>query len=493
MKFLFEILLEKKAGKNEILFYDTTGSYSLLDAAKKASEICPILQKLKSNNQINQIFALTDNSFIFTSLLIASWSLGLQVVQPNSIADLVFNESSSHYFFTEDDKVVKHLEEKKLLNHTVILTQKLNNYYSEASLKNFSDLILRLENFLEQGDEAFERMLLIQQSSGSTGSPKYLSRSALSYEGELLALKASINYFSDLSYKPCSSCFITTVPLYHAYGVVFRYFIPLLLLQAQLTFAISYQEQFKSSVILNLIPVNKRILISSPAFYKRLDENLSQLGVDLMLSAGGKLQSDVLNNAKNVFNAELLEIYGSTETGVIGYRFPEKTSDLWSPLLGNTVRSDDKHDGTLILEASYLDLQDEGIFRGEDVIALYGDKFALLGRSGRIVKVEDNRISLDDVESAISTLFCIKDCATVTYARGSREYVGALIVLSQEGLKQLSNMTWGRFCIMLRSLLKEHLASLAIPRLFILAETIPVTATGKISYSKVRKLFDEIS
>jgi len=79
--------------------------------------------------------------------------------------------------------------------------------------------------------------------------------------------------------------------------------------------------------------------VSSPALLKRF-EAVSPLDADFRLAAvfssGGVLDREVALRSGGLFGQSVLEVFGSTEFGGVGWRCQSEVDDsgLWSPLPG---------------------------------------------------------------------------------------------------------------------------------------------------------------
>lgn len=62
-----------------------------------------------------------------------------------------------------------------------------------------------------------------------------------------------------------------------------------------------------------------------------------------------------------------------------------------------------------------------------------------MGRRGRIVKIEEKRISLQEVEQRLLALDGIREAAAVPVTRGGRQSIGVLLVLDDEARLQWQN------------------------------------------------------
>ena len=270
---------------------------------------------------------------------------------------------------------------------------------------------------------------------------------------------------------------VASVVLHHLYGLTFRVVLPMALglpLHASL---LNYAEQ------LSALPDDKRYLfISSPAFLKRLDASLTPPPVNLLVSAGGALPWQEVAAVQAWLNVWPDEIYGSTETGVMAWRYRQEESTRWQPFPGVTFHGD-RVTSPLIPEA-------EGIVL-DDILHFTADgQFSLVGRRGRVVKIEDKRISLDDIEHRLLALDGIREAAALTVTRGGRQGIGVLLVLNEavrqqhEQSKTAQELAW-------RRALRPWLEPVAVPRYWRIVDEIPVNSMNKRVTAQLQELFHE--
>ncbi len=104
-------------------------------------------------------------------------------------------------------------------------------------------------------------------------------------------------------------------------------------------------------------------------------------------------------------------------------RYRQEESIRWQPFPGVTFHGD-RVTSPLIPEA-------EGVLL-DDILHFTADgQFSLVGRRGRVVKIEDKRISLDDIERRLLALDGIREAAALTVTRGGRQGIGVLLVLNE--------------------------------------------------------------
>jgi acyl-coenzyme A synthetase/AMP-(fatty) acid ligase len=135
-------------------------------------------------------------------------------------------------------------------------------------------------------------------------------------------------------------------------------------------------------------------------------------------------------------------------------------------------------------------LDEDGWQRSDDAIEILSEGgFQLLGRLDRVVKIEDKRVSLDEVERALQRLEAVREAAVIKLQRGQRLELGAVLVLSGQGRAALAQQRQGQFTLSLRRALRGQLQPLAIPRRFRFAEAIPTNLQGKRLVTELEKLF----
>lgn len=322
------------------------------------------------------------------------------------------------------------------------------------------------------GEDSFVELF----TSGSTGAPRRIIKpvARLDREASLLA---------DRFGERLTGCsIVASVVPQHLYGLTFRIFLPLsqgLPLHAAMLY---YAEQLAA------LPHDRRyVFISSPAFLKRLDTQLAPPPVAMLLSAGGMLPWVDVTATHRWMNVWPDEIYGSTETGILAWRHRQEASIPWLPFPGVHFR----HEGEtchvtspLIHEAEGLPLDD--ILHFED-----NGTFSIAGRRGRVVKIEEKRVSLNEIEQRLLTLDGIREVAALPVTRGGRQGIGVLLVLNDDARQRLhlqgnkaQEFAW-------RRALLPWLEPVAVPRYWRIIDEMPVNSMNKRVYAQLQELFHE--
>jgi len=89
------------------------------------------------------------------------------------------------------------------------------------------------------------------------------------------------------------------------------------------------------------------------------------------------------------------------------------------------------------LDFTPLEKGGQGGFQLEDQIILQDDgRFMLQGRVDRIVKIEEKRVSLTEVEQCLMAIRWVMEAFTLKLTN-HRDVIGAVIVLTDDGLQSL--------------------------------------------------------
>ncbi|HBU95093.1 MAG TPA: AMP-dependent synthetase, partial [Leclercia adecarboxylata] len=229
------------------------------------------------------------------------------------------------------------------------------------------------------------------------------------------------------------------------------------------------------------------LFISSPAFLKRLDTRLAPPPVAMLISAGGVLAWESACATHRWLGLWPDEIYGSSETGVLAWRHRQADARLWQPFPGVKIsRVDDAFHVTSPLIRAPEGLLLDDILHIED-----NGQFSIVGRRGRVVKIEDKRISLTEIEQRLLALEGICEAAALPVTRDGRQTIGVLLVLSDAGRQQLCQRGRKAQVLAWRRALQPWLEPVAIPRHWRIVDEIPVNSMNKRVYAQLQELFHE--
>lgn len=303
-----------------------------------------------------------------------------------------------------------------------------------------------------------DQQLAILYTSGSTGEPQPCRKSAeqLLGEAQMHARHFSVNG---------DSCVIATIPARHIYGFLFSVLMPLLS-GARLVRETPLYPETLADLAMRL---SADILISVPAHLYGLSA-LSARGLcfSKIFSSGAPLPTTTARLLHDQYGVQVTEIFGSSETGGIGYR-SSPAEEIWRPLPGVSVSSDS--DGKLLLCSPYAAAPPEAPYRCADRAEVLPDgRFRHLGREDGIVKVAGKRVSLAEIELRLLELEGVKDAATLSVpVDGLRGFeVWAAVVAPGWTVREL------------RKALRRWFEPVAQPRRILLVDSLPRGNTGKL-------------
>jgi acyl-coenzyme A synthetase/AMP-(fatty) acid ligase len=322
---------------------------------------------------------------------------------------------------------------------------------------------------------------LVLFTSGTTGVPKAVNKTLLMLDQEIQGLECQ---FGALLYN---SAVVSTVSHQHIYGLLFRILWPLCAARPFAATDIIYPEQVLENAI------KEKVLISSPALLKRLDKQASVEGYCAVFSSGGPLANDAADLSKRVLKTFVIEVFGSTETGGIGFREQKSSQTPWT--FFDEVDAKLTIDNCLALTSPWLSKpfinSDDGYYQTSDQCDLVGNnQFRLKGRIDQIVKIEEKRVSLAEVEMHLNELEWIAESVVIVISDPQRVALGALLKLTAIGEQELATLGKGKFWIKLRQSLRNWVEPVAIPRYFRIASEIPMNKQGKRLLRDIVGLFE---
>ena len=305
------------------------------------------------------------------------------------------------------------------------------------------------------------------KTSGSTGEAKNIEKTlrAMVLVSQFLA--------KELNLSPNDE-FLATVNHQNMYGLTFKFFLPLVL-GAEVK-----EEEFKYPELLFEENLRNKILISSPTFLKLLNQHKQANKIKdlkLIISAGARLDDNLRKELEKISKARIIDIYGSSETGIIGRNLGNGLKKF------SAVNVEIGNNKELIIQSSWCDK-----FISSDSGELKGDKIILQGRLDRIIKLSEKRIDLDFVEEKLRANPLLKDCKLGLHP--DYERILALLVLSPKGEDLFIKN--GKKAIVLE--LKEYLKSFfpsALLRYFKIVEKIPYSSASKVSREDFIKCYKD--
>ena len=317
-------------------------------------------------------------------------------------------------------------------------------------------------------------------TSGSTGAYKRVRKTLAQLEAEIVVLESM--WGDTLG----TAAILATVPHQHIYGLLFRLLWPLASGRVFDAVTCVLPDVLEE----RLAFFGNSALISSPAQLTRLPDLLSLASIKPKLvavfSSGGPLPANAALALSDWLGWAPIEIFGSTETGGVAWRQQGGAgSDLWAPFPSHLVGRSES--GALILNSPFL--PDERAWEMDDGIELMADgRFRLLGRLDRVVKIEEKRLSLPEMEARLVAHNWVEAAAVVALS-GRRQSIGAASVLSAAGKAILDAEGKRSVTQALHKHLAGHFEAVLLPRHWRFVDRLPTTDRGKVAYAALVALF----
>lgn len=322
---------------------------------------------------------------------------------------------------------------------------------------------------------------LVVYTSGSSGEPLAIEKSLAQLQAETHTLQSAFGERIDAS---GAAMVYSTVSHQHIYGLLFCTLWPLAAGRPFVTERLAYPEQMTAR-----LGERASVLVSSPAHLKRLPDTLdwqaARAGLRGVFSSGGPLPPESAQTALALMGHSPIEVYGSSETGGIAWRQRASHGDRWQALPSIEWRLDDE---LLCVRSPHL--PDEAWWQTSDRVAALGDGgFVLLGRNDRIVKIEEKRVSLTAIETALTACDGVAEARTLLLSTSAGPKLAAVVVPSAAGWASLHCEGKRAFNEVLRARLLNDVERVALPRRFRYVQALPVNSQGKSTEALLSALF----
>ena len=317
-------------------------------------------------------------------------------------------------------------------------------------------------------------------TSGSTGEPKKVRKTLAQFEAEAAVLESQWGRMMG------DSVVVSMSPHQHIYGMLFRLFWPLFAGRTFDTVTCSHPGTLRERMSI----FRDAALVATPAQLSRLPELVDFPDFSpkpkIVFSSGGPLPKAIALLFHDQWGNAPVEVFGSTETGGVAWRIQDgrEDSDLWSPFNGITVRRSES--GALSLTSPYLGMRPHEM---EDRVDVMPDgRFRSLGRADRIVKIEEKRLSLSEMENHLGGHPLVSQAILLPLS-GRRSSIGAILVLNGEGRQRLVAEGQRAVAGLFRKFLSANYDAVLLPRYWRFLERMPLNERGKISNQALSDLF----
>ncbi|MDR0562464.1 MAG: AMP-binding protein [Spirochaetaceae bacterium] len=319
-----------------------------------------------------------------------------------------------------------------------------------------------------------EETSIILYTSGTTGKPKAVFQRLAEFETDNRFI---LSKWGDeiTARKVCS-----TVSQHHIYGLLFSILLPF-------TAGVPFRRRrIRHPEELERFAGDSYLLITVPAFLKRAVEIKPECRLESpwIFTSGGALAPETAEETEKAFGFYPWEIYGSTETSGIAYR-QSKNGLAWTPFDNAEIRINDE--GRLVVRSPYIK-DPAGFVTGDEAEILGDGRFLLKGRADGVVKIEEKRVSLAEVERRLLQSGLVSDAAAVAL-EDRRQYLGAAVVLNDAGKKRFAGLEKREINQYFSGHLRRFFEGIFIPKKWRFTEALPADAQGKKSYLGIKALF----
>jgi acyl-coenzyme A synthetase/AMP-(fatty) acid ligase len=217
-----------------------------------------------------------------------------------------------------------------------------------------------------------------------------------------------------------------------------------------------------------------RVLVSTPVHLRALlDAGIELPPIEVVLSATAPLTTRLAQSVETRFKTRLIEIYGSTETGVMASRRTAQTA-AWHLVSGVRLVPDGERtraEGELVEPPLVLN----------DVIELLDDAhFLLHGRLADLINIAGKRHSLASLNHILNTIPGVRDGAFHMPDENDPERVTRLAACVVAPELDAAHLL---------AALRERIDPVFLPRPLVFVDALPRNSTGKLPRQALEALF----
>lgn len=324
-------------------------------------------------------------------------------------------------------------------------------------------------------------IMLYLFTSGSTGNPKLVEKS---YDN----IFVEINYLKKLLNVNSSDSFLSLVPSFHIYGLLYSVVLPLFCgCSVLLDIPFSPLNIIEDAILKHDI----NYVIGIPIHYVSIASFLDRYSkedfskIKYCITSTIKIEDWVLEDYHKKTNIDIIEFYGSTETGGIAYR---KYNTAWEVFdyveWGLTDEDILRITSPAVSNDGY-----DGMFKTNDIVEKIDDKkFILLGRTNQIAKISGNRVSTIEVENVIKQIDFINDCVVTTKDINNKIRKEILIAYVVINYSKNINSNNDEIIKSIKNYCTENLPQFKVPKKISIIDAVPYTSNNKIMYNKLKEM-----
>ncbi len=330
----------------------------------------------------------------------------------------------------------------------------------------------------------------ILYSSGTTGKPKGVMLSHGNLASNALTLHKLWQFRPD-------DVLLHALPLFHTHGLIVG--LNTTLLNGS---SILFHEKFSADDVMADLP-RVTLMMGVPTYYMRLLMNQS-FGREacrtmrLFISGSAPLLEETFNEFQRRTGHSILERYGMTEAGMITSAHPDKprrANTVGWPLPDVQLRIESATQEIQIKgpnvfksywrkpEKTKEDFTPDGFFKTGDLARVENDgMISIIGRAKDMMICGGFNVYPKEIESLIDAMPGVDESAVVGMPHPDFGEAGLAVVT----LKPDTAAIEPRAAL---ALLKEKLANYKVPKMIVIAPSLPRNAMGKVQKNELRLLY----
>lgn len=313
-----------------------------------------------------------------------------------------------------------------------------------------------------------QQAALVIYTSGSSGQPKAMQKTIGNLFSEVFSLQSVL--------PESSAPLLASVPPNHLYGLTFSILLPWVLGVA----VVDECPLHASEVADAMRRMQADTLITVPVHLRAmLEQDINYIPKHVIVSAGS-VDPDLAKRWYDRFSYEVIEVYGSSETGIVGYR-QQLSDECWQTFPNVNIN---QYEGCLQVTSPFIHSSEGDVFQSNDRVSLQQTGFILHGRADSIVKIAGKRVSLLSVEAALKSCDGVLDAAVI--AVPVKGYVRDMAIWAALACEDVNVITPRD----VRAMLHSKLDSVEIPRRIVVNSTLPRETNGKLPRDNLLALFE---
>lgn len=325
--------------------------------------------------------------------------------------------------------------------------------------------------FIAEGRIRRRRFSKSFNTSGSTGGSKTIVKSFESLAKEVAFHRDFyMAEFGDMH----DVVFLATIESRHMYGTLWREMLPKALGCRMDSDVIMTPE----ALIAKMKAAKRVFLATTPSFLERITAYAAQYEMPRncieITTSGAMLPWETAKRTREMFGVTPREIFGSTETGGVAWRRQASGGEPWQVFGPVKVHLED---GRIAVRSPFSFKRKHVMGDGAEM-ARDRRSFKLLGRMDRLVKINEQRVDLAEMEGVVRSLG-FRECALAALDGERGLHLGALVVAGDGR---------ARTPLELRRLFLPVFPKGTVPKRIRLVQALPRNAQGKVVAEEVKAI-----